>query len=481
MNKSNYYPNTIEDATLGGMISSRVNQLFEINRAYGDTQEFVSSILGKPANKNTMYRIIRAMREGKNVHTSWFTNLAKATHVNLYRMFNPDDFQYESHPYVEHDELETLDRNVHYAIEYAKYSKTVLTHTEVVCKNKLRSPFHTANAADKTDQSRMYSKDWLYRVSKINTFIRFSKLSNIPLYMLFNPNFEEFKSYAEKHCIPNSNYLNSSTYENTRRKSRRKRANELGDNWETSKRLPVIDPLVRNAIMKHIDQLLTDHDMSRKELSRHIGVSAATTNDIANGLNSRISLYLKLCDYFHVKFADLCNPEIDELPVYTEIKQSEIDLFDRFRNIYNRKYKDFDLSKDDIDFDTYGEKYRELHTLKMVLTKVARNNDEERSINYKRINHILINTFFDYCKILDTTPEEILYSDDTSYMNTTFTRKRKHAVITEEDIYENTHQSKQKDQHMKYFSKVYDTLSDTQIEDVVEFFKTLDKMNHDKK
>ena len=481
MNKSNYYPNTIEDATLGGMISSRVNQLFEINRAYGDTQEFVSSILGKPANKNTMYRIIRAMREGKNVHTSWFTNLAKATHVNLYRMFNPDDFQYESHPYVEHDELETLDRNVHYAVEYAKYSKTVLTHTEVVCKNKLRSPFHTANAADKTDQSRMYSKDWLYRVSKINTFIRFSKLSNIPLYMLFNPNFEEFKSYAEKHCIPNSNYLNSSTYENTRRKSRRKRANELGDNWETSKRLPVIDPLVRNAIMKHIDQLLTDHDMSRKELSRHIGVSAATTNDIANGLNSRISLYLKLCDYFHVKFADLCNPEIDELPVYTEIKQSEIDLFDRFRNIYNRKYKDFDLSKDDIDFDTYGEKYRELHTLKMVLTKVARNNDEERSINYKRINHILINTFFDYCKILDTTPEEILYSDDTSYMNTTFSRKLKRAVITKEDIYENTHQSKQKDQHMKYFSKVYDTLSDTQIEDVVEFFKTLDKMNHDKK
>ena len=480
MSKSNYYPNTIEDATLGGMISSRVNQLFEINLTYGNTPEFVSSILGKPANKNTMYRVIRAMREGKNVHTSWFANLAKATHINLYHMFNPDDFQYESHPYVEHDELETLDRNVHYAIEYAKYSKTVLTHTEVVCKNKLRSPFHTANAADKTDQSRMYSKDWLYRVSKINTFIRFSKLSNIPLYMLFNPNFEEFKSYAEKHCIPNSNYLNSSTYENTRRKSRRKRANELGDNWETSKRLPVIDPLVRNAIMKHIDQLLTDHDMSRKELSRHIGVSAATTNYMANGLNSRVSLYLKLCDYFHVKFADLCNPEIDELPVYTEMRQSEIDLFDRFRNIYNRKYKNFDLSKDDIDFDTYGEKYRELHTLKMVLTKVARNNDEERSINYKRINHILINTFFDYCKILDTTPEEILYSDDTSYMNTTFTRKRKHAVIAKEDIHENTHQSKQKERHMKYFSKVYDTLSDAQIKHVVEIFKSLDKANHAK-
>ena len=481
MSKSNYYPNTIEDVTLGGMISSRVNRLFEINRAYGDTHEFASSILGKPANKNTMYRVLRAMRDGKNVHTSWFANLAKATYINLYHMFNPDDFQYESHPYVEHDELETLDRNVHYAVEYAKYSKTVLTHTEVVCKNKLRSPFHTANASDKTDQSRMYSKDWLHHVSKINAFIRFSKLSNIPLCMLFNPDFEEFKSYVEKHCIPNSEYSNRSTYENTRRNSRRKRANELGDNWETSKRLPVIDPLVRNAIMKHIDQLLTDHDMSRKELSRHIGVSAATTNNIANGLNSRVSLYLKLCDYFHVKFADLCNPEIDELPVYTEMRQSEIDLFDRFRNIYNRKYKNFDLSKEDIDFDTYGEKYRELHTLKMVLTKVARNNDEERSINYKRINHILINTFFDYCKILDTTPEEILYSDDTSYMNTTFTRKRKHAVITEEDIYENTHQSKQKDQHMKYFSKVYDTLSDTQIEDVVEFFKTLDKMNHDKK
>ena len=481
MSKSIYYPNTIEDATLGGMISSRANRLFEINRAHGNTQEFVSSILGKPANKNTMYRIIRAMREGKNVHTSWFANLAKATHVNLYRMFNPDDFQYESHPYVEHDELETLDRNVHYAIEYAKYSKTVLTHTEVVCKNKLRSPFHTANAADKTDQSRMYSKDWLYRVSKINAFIRFSKLSNIPLYMLFNPEFKEFKSYTEKHCIPNSNYLNSSTYENTRRKSRRKRANELDDNWETSKRLPVIDPLVRNAIMKHINQLLADHDMSRKELSRHIGVSAATTNNMANGLNSRVSLYLKLCDYFHVKFTDLCDAEIDELPVYTEMRQSEIDLFDRFRNIYNRKYKDFDLSKDDIDFDTYGEKYRELHTLKMVLTKVARNNDEERSINYKRVNRILINTFFDYCKILDTTPEEILYSDDTSYMNTTFTRKRKHAVIAKEDIHENTHQSNQKERHMKYFSKVYDTLSDTQIEDVVEFFKTLDKMNHAKK
>ena len=480
MSKSNYYPNTIEDVTLGGMISSRVNQLFEINLTYGNTPEFVSSILGKPANKNTMYRVIRAMREGKNVHTSWFANLAKATHINLYHMFNPDDFQYESHPYVEHDELETLDRNVHYAIEYAKYSKTVLTHTEVVCKNKLRSPFHTANAADKTDQSRMYSKDWLYRVSKINTFIRFSKLSNIPLYMLFNPNFEEFKSYAEKHCIPNSNYLNSSTYENTRRKSRRKRANELGDNWETSKRLPVIDPLVRNAIMKHIDQLLTDHDMSRKELSRHIGVSAATTNNIANGLNSRVSLYLKLCDYFHVKFADLCDPEIDVLPVYTEMRQSEIDLFDRFRNIYNRKYKDFDLSKDGIDFDTYGEKYRELHTLKMVLIKVARNNDEERSINYKRVNRILINTFFDYCKILDTTPEEILYSDDTSYMNTTFTRKRKHAVIAKEDIHENTHQSKQKERHMKYFSKVYDTLSDAQIKHVVEIFKSLDKANHAK-
>ena len=481
MSKSNYSPNDIEDVTLGGMISFRVNRLFENNRAYGDTHEFVSSILGKPASKNTMYRVIRAMREGKNVHTSWFANLAKATHINLYHMFNPDDFQYESHSYVEHDELETLDRNVHYAVEYAKYTKTMLTHIEVTYKNKLRSPFHTAGASDKTDQSRMYSKDWLYRVSKINAFIRFSKLSNIPLYMLFNPNFEEFKSYAEKHCIPNSNYLNSSTYENTRRNSRRMRANELGDNWETSKRLPVIDPLVRNAIMKHIDQLLTDHDMSRKELSRHIGVSAATTNNIANGLNSRISLYLKLCDYFHVKFADLCNPEIDKLPVYTEMRQSEIDLFDRFRNIYNRKYKDFDLSKDDIDFDTYGEKYRELHTLKMVLTKVARNNDEERSINYKRVNRILINTFFDYCKILDTTPEEILYSDDTSYMNTTFTRKRKHAEITEEDMHENTHQSQQKDRHMKYFSKVYDTLSDTQIEDVVEFFKTLDKTNRAKK
>lgn len=481
MSKSIYYPNTIEDVTLGGMISSRVNRLFEINRAYGNTHEFVSSILGKPANKNTMYRVIRAMREGKNVHTSWFANLAKATHINLYHMFNPDDFQYESHPYVAHNELETLDRNVHYAIEYAKYSKTVLTHTEVVCKNKLRSPFHTANASDKTDQSRMYSKDWLYNVSKINAFIRFSKLSNIPLYMLFNPDFDEFKSYTKTHCIPNSNYTNSSTYENTRRESRRKCANELDDNWETSKRLPVIDPLVRNAIMKHIDQLLTDHDMSRKELSRHLGVSAATTNYMANGLNSRVSLYLKLCDYFHVKFTDLCDPEIDELPVYTEMRQSEIDLFGRFLNIYNRKYKNFDLSKDDIDFDTYGEKYRELHTLRMVLSKVAKNNDKEKSINYKRANRILINTFFDYCKILDTTSEEILYSDDTSYMNTTFTRKRKHAVITEEDMYENTHQSKQKDQHMKYFSKVYDTLSDTQIEDVVEFFKTLDKMNHAKK
>ena len=481
MSKSIYYPNTIEDVTLGGMISSRVNRLFDIHQTYGNTQEFVSSILGKPANKNTMYRVIRAMRDGKNVHISWFANLAKATHINLYHMFNPDDFQYESHPYVEHDELETLDRNVHYAVEYAKYSRTVLTHIEVFSKNKLRSPFSTISMSDEIDKSRMYSKDWLYRVSKINVFIRFSKLSNIPLYMLFNPDFEEFKSYTETHCIPNSNYTNPSTYENTRRKSRRKRANELDDNWETSKRLPVIDPLVRNAIMKHIDQLLTDHDMSRKELSRHIGVSAATINYMANGLNSRVSLYLKLCDYFHVKFTDLCDAEIDTLPVYTEMKQSEIDLFDRFRNIYNRKYKDFDLSKDDIDFDTYGEKYRELHTLKMVLTKVAKNNDEERSINYKRANHILINTFFDYCKILDTTPEEILYSDDTSYMNTTFTRKRKHAVITEEDIHENTHQSKQKDQHMKYFSKVYDTLSDTQIEDVVEFFKTLDKMNRAKK
>ena len=481
MSKSNYYPNTIEDATLGGLISSRVNQLFKVNRAYGNTQEFVSTILGRPANKNTMGRVLRAMKNGKNVHISWFANLAKATHINLYHMFNPEDFQYESHPYVEHDELETLDRNVHYAIEYAKYSKTILTHTELVCKNKLRSPFHTANASDKTDPSRMYSKDWLYRVSKINAFIRFSKLSNIPLYMFFNPDFEEFKSYAEKHCIPNSEYTKRLTYENTRRESRRKRANELDDNWETSKRLPVIDPLVRNAIMKHIDQLLKDHDMSRKELSRHLGVSSATTNNMANGLNSRVSLYLKMCDYFHVKFADLCNPEIDELPVYTEMRQSEIDLFDRFRNIYNRKYKDFDLSKDDIDFDTYGEKYQELHKLRTVLVKVAKNNDEERSVNYKRINHILINTFFDYCKILDTTPEEIFYSDDTSYINATFTRKLKRAIITKEDIHENTHQSKQKDQHMKYFSEVYDTLSDTQIEIVVEIFKALDRMNRAKK
>ena len=470
----------IEDATLSGMISSRVNQLFDTNRAYGNTYEFASSILGKPANKNTMYRVLRAMKNGKNVRTSWFANLAKVTHINLYHMFNPDDFQYESHPYIAHDELETLDRNVHYAIEYAKYSRTILTHTEVVCKNKLRSPFHTANASDKMDPSRMYSKDWMYHVSKINAFIRFSKLSNIPLYMLFNPDFEEFKSYVEKHCIPNSKYTNSSTYENTRRKSRRKRANELDDNWETSKRLPVIDPVVRNAIMKHIDQLLTDHDMSRKELSRHLGVSAATTNFMANGLNSRVSLYLKVCDYFHVKFTDLCNPEIDELPVYTEMRQSEIDLFDRFRNIYNRKYKDFDLSKDDIDFDTYGEKYQELRRLRITLSKVARNNDEERSINYKRVNRILINTFFDYCKILDTTPEEILYSDDTSYMNATFTRKLKREVTTNEDMRENTHQSKQKDRHMRYFSKVYDTLNDTQIEIIVEIFKAMDRMNHAK-
>lgn len=403
-----------------------------------------------------MYRVIRDMKEGKNVHTSWFANLAKVTHINLYHMFNPDDFQYESHPYVAHDELEILDRNVHYAVEYAKYSRTVLTHTEVFSKNKLRSPFHTANVSDEIDKSRMYSKDWLYHISKINTFIRFSKLSNIPLYMLFNPDFEEFNSYVEKYCIPNSNYLNSSTYENTRRNSRRKRANELGNNWETSKRLPVIDPLVRNAIMKHIDQLLSDHDMSRTELSRYLGVCASTTNYMANGLNSRVSLYLKLCDYFHVKFTDLCDPEIDTLPVYTEMRQSEIDLFDRFRNIYNRKYKDFDLSKDDIDFDTYGEKYQELCKLRIVINRVAKNSDEERSINYKRVNHILINTFFDYCKILDTTPEEILYSDDTSYMNTTFTRKLKRAVIAE-DIHENMHKSQQKDRHMKYFSEVYDT------------------------
>lgn len=471
----------IEDANLGGMISSRVNQVFAINRTHGNTHEFVSSILGRPANKNTMYRVIRDMKEGKNVRTSLFANLAKATHINLYHLFNPDDFHYESHPYVEHDELETLDRNVHYAIEYAKYTRSVLTHIEVMYKNKLRSPFHTVSESEETDRSRAYSKDWLYRVSKINAFIRFSKLSNIPLYMLFNPNFEEFKSYTEKHCIPNSNYINSSKFDDTRRESRRKRANELDDNWETSKRLPIIDPLVRNAIMKHINQLLTDHDMSRNELSRCLGVCAATAQSMANGLNSRISQYLKLCDYFHVKFTDLCNPEIDKLPVYTEMRQSEIDLFDRFRNIYNRKYKDFDLSKDDIDFDTYGEMYQELRNLRMILSKVARNNDEEKSVNYKRANHMLINTFFDYCKILDTTPEEILYSDDTSYMNATFSRKRKHAVVTKEDMHENTHQSKQKDRHMKYFSKVYDTLSDTQIESVVEFFKSMEKMNQTKK
>lgn len=470
----------MEDATLGGVISSRINRLFDSNRAHGNTYEFVSAILGRPANKNTMYRVLRDMRDGRNISTSWFANLAKATHINLYHMFNPDDFQYESHPYVEHDELETLDRNVHYAIEYAKYTRSVLTHIEVIYKNKLRSPFHTSSASNE-DPSRSYSKDWLYRVSKINAFIRFSKLSNIPLYMLFNPNFEEFKSYTEKHCIPNSKYVNCSMYENTRRESRRKRANELDDNWETSKRLPIIDPLVRNAIMKHIDQLLVDHDMSRNELSRCLGVCAATAHGIANGLNSRVSQYLKLCDYFHVKFTDLCDPTIDRLPVYTETRQSEIDLFDRFRNIYNRKYKDFDLSKDDIDFDTYGEKYQELRRLRVILNKVARNNDEERSINYKRVNHILINTFFDYCKILDATPEEIFYSDDTSYMNATFTRKRKHAVVTEEDMYENTHQSKQKNRHMKYFSKVYDTLSDTQIEGVIDIFRALEKMNQTKK
>ena len=342
----------IDDENLQLTVMRRIDELLNKERP---TAAFIRKINAESGvSLRTIEHIVYLAKNGENMKLLQYTYFSKHFHFNLCNFFNPDMKDWDKEEYTEIDEIENAFKHMARVIEYAKYSKRMLVRTNTFTNGDMYSVFSQPFCDNfQLIMENGYDPGKAPKLS-INQVIRLSALSNIPTYAFFMMDDDAFESILKEKCATAQDvldrYASIDRFTRTRREKRRKLI--LENNPDTvitpfHTRYPIMDPQIRRAIIDHFQMIKDSHGYKYADIEHGTGLSRHIVRSISVGMNSHLTNYLKVCDFFHVRINDFLNPNIKEFPPFNK-KNMDIDFYTQFENAFkNARQNAGDLTASD--------------------------------------------------------------------------------------------------------------------------------------
>lgn len=397
----------IDDERLQFVVIRRIDELLNKERP---TTALIRKISAEfSASLKAIRDLVRSTKNGENMKLLHYTYFSKHFHFNLCNFFNPDIINWDKE-YTEIDEIENVFRHMARVIEYAKYSKYVLIHTNTFSNGDMYSVFSQAFCENfQLVVENGYDPDNAPKLS-INHVIRLSALSNVPTYAFFMVDDDAFESILKEKCATAQDvldrYASIDRFIGTRREKRQKLILENNPDTviDTShKRYPIMDPQIRRAIIDHFQMIKDSRGYTYTDIGYGTGLSKPIVRAISMGLNSHLTSYLKVCDFFHVRINDFLNPNIEKLPVSIK-KNMDIDFYTQFENAFkNARQNAGDLASSDATI-------KNLYSVWTIFTAapVGAYKDTVTDAKEAAKHKIFLNTLIDFASAMNVTVYDLL-------------------------------------------------------------------------
>ena len=397
----------IDDEKLQFTVVRRIDELLNKERPIDALIRKISAESGMPLE--AIREMVRSTKNGENNKLLQYTYLSKYFHFNLCNFFNPDMKDWDKE-YTEIDEIENVFKRMARVIEYAKYSKYMLVRTNVYTNGDMYSVFSqpfcrifqlaVENGYDPNNAPKL----------TINHVARLSVLSNIPTYAFFMMDDDAFESILKEKCSTAQDvfdrYASPDRFIGTRREKRRKLILEnnpdvANDTFLT--RYPIMDPQIRRAIIDHFQMIKDSHGYKYADICRGTGLSKPIVRALSMGLNSHLTNYLKVCDFFHVRINDFLNPNIKELPPFHK-KNMDIDFYTQFENAFkNARQNAGNLATSDATIKNLYSIW-EIFTATPIGAYKDTVTDAKEAAKHK----IFLNTLIDFASAMNVTVYDLL-------------------------------------------------------------------------
>ena len=397
----------IDDEQLQHTVIRRIDELLNKERPIAALIRKISAESGMPLE--SIQEMVRSAKNGENMKLLHYTYFSKHFHFNLCNFFNPDMINWDK-GYTEIDEIENVFKHMARVIEYAKYSKYMLIRTSAFTTGDMYSVF-----------SQPFCRNFHlvvengydpYKAPKlsINHVVRLSVLSNIPAYAFFMVDDDAFESILKERCATAQDmfdrYASTDRFIGTRREKRQKLI--LENNPDTvidpfNTRYPIMDPQIRRAIIDHFQMIKDSRGYKYIDIVRGTGLGKSIVRAISNGLNSHLTSYLKVCDFFHVRINDFLNPNIKELPTFHK-KNMDIDFYTQFENAFkNARQNAGDLTTSDATIKNLYSIW-EIFTATPIGAYKDTVTDAKEAAKHK----IFLNTLIDFANGMNVTVYDLL-------------------------------------------------------------------------
>ena len=407
--KKTKYPKRvlIDDERLQFTVIRRIDELLNKERPIAALIRMISAESG--IQLESIQEMVRSARTGENMKLLQYTYFSKHFHFNLCNFFNPDMMNWDK-KYTEIDEIENVFKRMARVIKYAKYSKYMLVRTSTFTTGDMYSVFSQPFCRNfQLAVENGYDPDKAPKLS-INHVVRLSVLSNIPAYAFFMVDDDAFESILNEKCATAQDifdrYASTDRFIGTRREKRQKLI--LENNPDTvitpfHTRYPIMDPQIRRAIIDHFQMIKDAHGYTYADIGRGTGLSKPIVRAISMGLNSHLTSYLKICDFFHVRISDFLNPNIEKLPVSIK-KNMDIDFYAQFENAFKKARQNVS------DLTTSDETIKNLYSVWTVFTAtpVGAYKDTAMDVKEAAKYKIFLNTLIDFASALNVSVYDLL-------------------------------------------------------------------------
>lgn len=398
----------IDDENLQFTVIRRIDELLNKERPIAALIRKISA--ESDTSLETIREMVRTARNGENMKLLQYTYFSKHFHFNLCNFFNPDMINWDKEEYTEIDEIENVFKHMARVIEYAKYSKYMLVRTNTFTTGDMYSVFSQPFCRIfQLAVENGYDPDNAPKLS-INHVIRLSALSSIPTYAFFMMDDDAFESILKEKCATaqdvSDRYASLDRFIGTRREKRQKLI--LENNPDTvitpyHTRYPIMDPQIRRAIIDHFQMIKDSRGYKYIDIVRGTGLGKSIVRAISNGLNSHLTSYLKVCDFFHVRINDFLNPNIKELPTFHK-KNMGIDFYTQFENAFkNARQNAGDLTTSDATIKNLYSIW-EIFTATPIGAYKDTVTDAKEAAKHK----IFLNTLIDFANGMNVTVYDLL-------------------------------------------------------------------------
>lgn len=410
MTEKTKYPKRIliDDERLQLTVIRRIDELLNKERPITVLIRKISSESG--IVQETIRETVRSAKKGENLKLLNYTYFSKHFHFNLCNFFNPDMKDWDKEEYAEIDEIENVFKHMARVIEYAKYSNHLLIRTNTITNGDMYRVFSQPFCRNfQLTVENGYDPDEAPKLS-INHVVRLSTLSSIPTYAFFMMDDDAFESILKEKCATAQDvfdrYASPDRFIGTRREKRQKLI--LENNPDTvitpyHTRYPIMDPQIRRAIIDHFQMIKDSRGYKYIDIVRGTGLGKSIVRAISMGMNSHLTSYLKVCDFFHVRINDFLNPNIKELPTFHK-KNMDIDFYTQFENAFkNARQNAGDLTTSDATIKNLYSIW-EIFTATPIGAYKDTVTDAKEAAKHK----IFLNTLIDFASAMNVTVYDLL-------------------------------------------------------------------------